>query len=144
MGDRVYLFLQGGSSLFFRSLAARLASDGHAVRRINFTGGDRAFWGSLSGESFRGPLRDLPSYYQDRFDAWGVSDLVLYGDRRPVHVPAIELARVRGIRVHVFEEGYFRPWLVTLERGGVTGSSPLPRDPDWYLEVGVRLPDQGM
>lgn len=144
MTSRCFLFLQGGSSLFFRSLAARLAGDGHAVRRIHFTGGDRAFWGSQPAESFRGRLQDMPAYYEDRFRAWGVSDVVLYGDRRPVHVPAIELARARGIRVHVFEEGYFRPWLITVERGGVTGNSPLPRDPDWYREVGARLPEQGM
>lgn len=143
MAERTFLFLQGGSSLFFGALADRLVADGHGVRRVNFTGGDRAFWGTRPAVDFRGRLEELPAWYEDRFRAWGVSDVVLYGDRRPVHEPAIALGRRRGLRVHVFEEGYFRPWLVTLERGGVTGSSPLPRDPDWYREVGARLPDQG-
>jgi capsular polysaccharide export protein len=144
MTPRCFLFLQGGSSLFFRSLAARLANDGHAVRRVNFTGGDRAFWGGLPAEDYRGRLDELPAYYAERFRSWAVTDVVLYGDRRPVHVPAIAAGRSTGLRVHVFEEGYFRPWLVTLERGGVTGNSPLPRDPDWYREAGARLSDQGM
>jgi capsular polysaccharide export protein len=144
MGNRCFLFLQGGSSFFFGALADRLAADGHAVRRVNFTGGDRAFWGTRKAENFRGRLDELPGWYADRLREWSVSDIVLYGDRRPVHVPAIARARERGLRVHVFEEGYFRPWLVTLERGGVTGNSPLPRDPDWYREVGAALPDQGM
>jgi capsular polysaccharide export protein len=144
MADRVFLFLQGGSSLFFGALADRLAADGHAVRRVNFTGGDRVFWGARKAERFRGHLDELRCWYVDRLREWSVSDIVLYGDRRPVHVPAIEVGRELGLRVHVFEEGYFRPWLVTLERGGVTGNSPLPRDPDWYREVGAALPDQGM
>jgi capsular polysaccharide export protein len=31
----------------------------------------------------------------------------------------------RGITVHVFEEGYLRPYWVTYERGGANGNSPL-------------------
>jgi capsular polysaccharide export protein len=143
MADRNFLFLQGGSSPFFGTLAAALAAEGHAVRRVHYTGGDRAFWSKLPAESFRGRLDELPDYYADRVQALSISDVVLYGDRRPVHVPAIAQARARGIRVHVFEEGYFRPFLVTLERGGVNGNSALPRDPDWYHEVGARLPDYG-
>src|SRR5688572_6706870 len=143
MTSRCFLFLQGGSSLFFGELADRLVAERHAVRRVNFTGGDRAFWAGRPAENFRGRLEELPAWYANRFRAWDISDVILYGDRRPVHAPAIALARARGIRIHVFEEGYFRPFLVTLERGGVTGNSPLPRDPDWYREVGARLPDYG-
>jgi capsular polysaccharide export protein len=43
----------------------------------------------------------------------------------------------------VFEEGYFRPYWLTLEREGVNGRSLLPRDPDWFWEVGRQLPDYG-
>ena len=143
MNSRRFLFLQGGTSPFFRRLGARLAADGHAVYRINFNGGDCAYWGSLPAESFRGGPEELPDYYREKLSTWDISDVVLYGDRRPVHVPAIEIAREAGIRVHVFEEGYFRPYLVTLERGGVNGNSLLPRDARWYREAGARLPDYG-
>ncbi len=53
-----------------------------------------------------------------------------------MHRPAVEHAEVFGIRTHVFEEGYFRPFWVTLEREGVNGHSLLPRDPDWFWAVG--------
>lgn len=43
------------------------------------------------------------------------------------------------MRTHVFEEGYFRPYWITLERDGVNGHSLLPRDPDWFRVVGRRL-----
>ena len=66
---------------------------------------------------------------------WEVTDLVVYGDCRPVHRQAIALARARGVRVHVFEEGYIRPDWVTLEEGGVNGYSSLPRHAGFYLEA---------
>lgn len=66
---------------------------------------------------------------------------MLFGDQRPVHQPAVQLAKQRGIRNHVFEEGYFRPRWITLEREGVNNHSLLSHDPQWYWEVGGRLPD---
>jgi len=138
---RSFLFLQGGSSPFFARLADHLAADRHAVFRINFNGGDRAYWGRRPAESFRGSLEELPAYYEEKFSSWDVSDVVVYNDRRPVHMHAIALAEKRNLRTHVFEEGYFRPFYVTLERGGVTGNSRLPKVSDWYRAVGQSLPD---
>lgn len=140
---RSFLFLQGGSSPFFRRLGETLAAAGHEVRRVNFSSGDRAYWGALPAEDYRGSLETLPGWLEEKLSAWGISDIVLYGDRRPVHLPAIALGKRLGLRVQVFEEGYFRPFLVTLERGGVNGNSSLPRDPDWYRRVGKTLPDYG-
>ena len=58
-------------------------------------------------------------------------------------VPRWNHGKACGIRTHVFEEGYFRPYWVTLEREGVNGYSLLPRDPDWFREVGAQLPHYG-
>jgi capsular polysaccharide export protein len=85
----------------------------------------------------------LPAFLGERYERWGVTDQVLFGDRRPVHRAAVELARARGIRTHVFEEGYFRPSWITLEREGVNAYSRLPRDTRWYLDMGTRVPDAG-
>lgn len=54
---------------------------------------------------------------------------------------AVERAERFGIRTHVFEEGYFRPFWVTLEREGVNGHSLLPRDPDWFRKAASRIAD---
>ena len=50
---------------------------------------------------------------------------MLYGDTRPIHAEAVAEAKRRGITVHVFEEGYMRPYWVTYERGGSNGNSRL-------------------
>lgn len=137
---RRFLFLQGVISPFFPWLADQIAADGDEVLRINFCCGDKLFWGRRPAWDYRGCVADLPAYLEERIDAEAVTDLVLFGDHRPIHRPAIELARTRGIRALVFEEGYVRPNWVTLDRGGVNAHSSLPRDPAWYLDVDRTLP----
>lgn len=138
---RSFLFLQGVCSPFFGRLADRLSADGHRVFKVNFNAGDVAYWGLRPGASFRGRLPDLPEFLERIYVQHGITDQILFGDCRPVHRPAVECAKTSGIRTHVFEEGYFRPHWITLERGGVNSHSPLPRDPDWFRRVGRQLPD---
>lgn len=138
-----FLFLQGVCSPFFPRLADALRAHGHDVRKVNFTVGDRMYWRRGNAVSYRGPMDALPDFYKQQFDAHGTTDIVLFGDCRPVHRPAIELAKTLNLRVHVFEEGYFRPFWITLEQGGVNGHSSLPRDPDWYREQAKHVPHFG-
>jgi capsular polysaccharide export protein len=140
---RSFLFLQGGTTPFFARLSDRLRSDGHAVFRINFNGGDRLYWGRRPAAGFRGTAAQLPGFYDETFCRHGVSDVIAYNDRRPVHAPALALARERGLRTHVFEEGYVRPYFITVERGGVNGNSALPREAEWYRHAGRKVPDGG-
>ena len=140
---RNFLFLQGVNSPFFPALADRLKGDGYGVFRVNFNVGDSVFWGTRPAWAFRGPLATLSAFLLEKIERHGITDILLFGDRRPIHLPAIALAKPRGVRVHVFEEGYFRPYWVTLERDGVNANSLLPRDPAWYREVGQALPDCG-
>lgn len=137
---RHFLFLQGVASPLFARLADHLAAAGHGVGKIHFCAGDALHWGRRPCRHYRGELEGLEHYYRQQFSEHAFTDVVLFGDRRPVHRPAVRLAASVGSRVHVFEEGYVRPNWVTLERGGVNGDSPLPRDPDWYREVAPHIP----
>ena len=139
--QRSFLFLQGVCSPFFAKLADRLLADGHRVFKINFNGGDMAYWWPRPALNFRDSIQELPEFLDKQYNHLNITDQVLFGDRRPIHRPAVERAERYGIRTHVFEEGYFRPHWVTLEREGVNGHSLLPRDPDWFIEVGKHLPD---
>ncbi|WP_234015868.1 capsule biosynthesis protein [Achromobacter spanius] len=135
-----FLFLQGVRSPFFRRLGRALRKSGHYVRKVNFTVGDTLYWRSENAVSYRGTMDRLDAFYQCEFDQHSITDIVLFGDCRPVHRPAIELAKRRDIQVHVYEEGYFRPFWVTLQQGGVNANSSLPRDPDWYRQKAKTLP----
>jgi len=141
---RSFALLQGVCSPFFDRLGARLQSAGGSVCKINFTAGDQSFWSRKRDRiAYRGDGPQLHEFYDEVFAQRGITDIVLFGDHRPVHRAAIEVARKQGGRIHVFEEGYFRPYWLTLERDGVNANSLLPRDPAWYLEVGKRVPRYG-
>jgi capsular polysaccharide export protein len=140
---RSYLFLQGCTSPFFGRLADRLLSRGHAISRINFNAGDAVYWGSRPAWNFRDSVEALPGFLEERMQKAKVTDVIMLGDTRPIHLPVPAVAARLGARVHVMEEGYFRPNWLTLERDGINGNSRLPRDPDWYRHVGARLADPG-
>jgi capsular polysaccharide export protein len=125
---RSFLFLQGLATPFFVRLGREIASRGHPVHRINLCGGDRIFWPRLGAVDFRGRFCDWRTFLGTFLHENSVTDIVLFGDCRPYHRVATDLARSRGIAVHVFEEGYFRPDWVTLEREGTNGFSGLPRN----------------
>jgi capsular polysaccharide export protein len=120
-------------------LADRLLADGHSVFRINFNGGDTVYWGARPALPFRQDITCLDACIDGMYRNSGITDVLLFGDRRPVHRPAIERAKELGVRIHVFEEGYFRPYWITLEKDGVNAHSLLPRDPDWYRHAALKL-----
>lgn len=123
---RVFLFLQGPHGPFFHGLGRMLRKAGAEVWRVGFNAGDRAFWFHPSSYiPFRGTASEWPVTFAALIAEKGVTDIVLYGDTRPVHAQAVAEARRLGLGVHVFEEGYMRPFWVTYERGGTNGNSRL-------------------
>ncbi|NOD74992.1 MULTISPECIES: capsule biosynthesis protein [unclassified Ruegeria] len=124
--DRVFLFLQGPHGPFFSALGKMLRAAGAQVWRVGFNAGDQAFW--FEKASFL-PFLERQENWPDTLcrimEDKGVTDIVLYGDTRPVHAQAVQIAKARGVIVHVFEEGYLRPWWITYERNGSNGNSRL-------------------
>lgn len=134
-----FLFLQGIASRFFDRLGRSLESRGHRVGRVNFNGGDKLFWTGAAVD-FTGRPDDWPDFLARVLASDAVTDVLLFGDCRPLHVAAIAVCNRKGVRVHVFEEGYVRPDWVTMELGGVNGHSSLSRDPAWYEGTAKTLP----
>lgn len=124
--DRRFLLLQGPHGPFFHRLGRLLVAAGAEVQRVGFTGGDRAFWPQRADYiPYLGTLEDWPAAFRKLVADNGITDIVVYGDTRPVHAAAIAIARMQGLTVHVFEEGYLRPYWITYERGGSNGHSRL-------------------
>ncbi len=137
MSHQSFLFLQGVATPFFAKLEEALANTVHSVLRINFCGGDWLFRNHFSDLhrhiDYQGKPEGLADFYLKIFDDYLITDIILFGDTRPLHQSAIELARKRNITIHVFEEGYFRPNWVTLDKDGVNANSTLSKDPEWFL-----------
>jgi capsular polysaccharide export protein len=124
--EQVFLFLQGPHGPFFQRLGQMLRKAGATVWRVGFNAGDRAFWFGAPGYiAYDGTPEDWPQKFQEIVAEKGVTDIVLYGDTRAIHAQAVALSKSAGLTVHVFEEGYLRPFWVTYERGGSNGHSRL-------------------
>lgn len=139
-GRREFLFLQGPPGPFFRLLGQQIAVRGHGVHRINLSGGDRYDWSGSGARDYRGTMCDWPMFFDRYVQDRGITDVVVFGDCRPMHQAALRLARLRRIHIHVFEEGYIRPDWMTLERDGVNGHSRFQRDPEVIAATAAWLP----
>lgn len=123
---KTFLFLQGPHGPFFYRLGQMLGAAGADVWRVSFNKGDDAFWFSnASLIPYLGSPEDWADHFAKIASEKSITDVVLYGDTRPIHAQAIERAKDMGIRIHVFEEGYLRPYWVSYERGGANGHSRL-------------------
>ncbi|HUC11679.1 MAG TPA: capsular biosynthesis protein [Stellaceae bacterium] len=125
---------------FFERLGIALLRRGHGVHRVNFNGGDRLFWKLPNSVDFRGHEYEWPQFLDQLVTDRAITDIILFGDCRPLHRAAIRLAKARRLLTHVVEEGYIRPDWITFEPGGVNGYSSMPKDPDWYREHARDLP----
>lgn len=124
--QKSFLFLQGPHGPFFRLIGRMLRNAGADVWRVGFNAGDAAFWGRAPGYiAFQDTLAAWPETLAKLLKQHAITDIVLYGDTRPAHAEAVRQAKALGLRVHVFEEGYLRPFWVTYERGGSNGHSRL-------------------
>jgi capsular polysaccharide export protein len=125
-GTRVFLMLQGPHGPFFDRLAQQLRAAGAQVWRCGFNAGDEFFWSDRTRLiRHTGTAQEWPAYLGTILDSKGITDIVLYGDVRPIHASARRIAQDRGIPVHIFEEGYLRPYWITYERQGSNGNSAL-------------------
>lgn len=123
---RRFLFLQGPHGPFFAALAKQLELAGANVGRFGFTFGDYVFWAGLPGfEAFKKEPELWETTLTNRVKKEGITDIVCYGASRPVHKTAREVADTLGLTIHVFEEGYLRPYWITYERGGTNAASRL-------------------
>lgn len=146
LSGRVFLMLQGPQSRFFVRLARELMQTGARVVKVNLCGGDVLLWhpsrdSNIRTLNYHGRACSFPLFVKKVLLQYRVTDLLVYGDWRPLHQDAILLARSRGVRIWVFEEGYLREGFVTLERNGVNGRSSMPKSADTIRELARDLPE---
>ncbi|CAA6807994.1 MAG: Capsular polysaccharide export system protein KpsS [uncultured Thiotrichaceae bacterium] len=124
---RTFVFLQGVASPFFRRLSKVVEEAGIPVYQVNFCGGDAIYCRKDIAWDYSDKPENFSIWLEERIMSFKVTDIVLFGDFRPMHVDAIKLANMHNIDAHVFEEGYLRPHWVTMDLGGVNANSSLPK-----------------
>lgn len=120
------MLLQGPLGSFFNRLQTELESEGYAVQRFVFNGGDELYGRSAS--IFNGELSDWRMYFLNSVRENNIKLVIAYGDCRALHVEAKIICQSEGIQYFALEEGYLRPNYITIEDGGVNGHSPITRN----------------
>jgi capsular polysaccharide export protein len=136
-GAQTFLFLQGHPSSFARHLGDALEAAGCRVLRINFCFGDWAYWLGRPAVNYRGTFANWDSYLRDFIERENVTDILYYGDCKPYHRVAADVANALDIRAMTYEFGYLRPDWITLERHGMSTRSHFPNDPQTIREIGT-------
>jgi len=137
---RVFLFLQGPITPFFKLVADGLEKKRHRVLRINLCFGDWLFWRRAGATNYRGTLGDWPAFISHYLDQEDVTDLVLIGEQRDYHKVAIAEAKKRGIQIITTDFGYLRSDWITLELNGMSAESLFPRIPQTLFDMARPLP----
>ncbi len=119
------LLLQGPIGPFFSRFSDELSSRGFNVWKVNLNAGDRHFYSQPQAVDYTGTLQDWDTYLERLIINKDIGRMYLFGDCRAYHREARKIAKRRGIRLFVFEEGYIRPNYITLEEHGVNGHSPM-------------------
>ncbi|MCP1661028.1 capsule biosynthesis protein [Neisseria perflava] len=125
------LLLQGSVGAFFHQFAAWLGNaHGKNVHKFNFNAGDEYFYpeDTPNTSAYLDTYEHFSTHLGSYITHHNIQALVCFGDTRPYHLLAKQVAEQYNIPFWAFEEGYFRPYFITLEKTGVNAYSPLPRD----------------
>ncbi|KGQ27202.1 capsule biosynthesis protein [Gallibacterium anatis] len=133
------LLLQGPIGPFFKHFADWLVNvQGKYVYKLNFNAGDKFYFSSaLEQQSiidYRDTFENFEAFLLQLCQENEIDALVCFGDTRPYHQVAKRVSEQLQCSFWAFEEGYFRPHYVTLEKEGVNAFSPLPRDEKFFLD----------
>ncbi len=121
------LVLQGPVGGFFGHLATAAQMAGYHVLNVHFNLADRLFKNGGIDLICREPPDKWEEWIEHLCRECRPDAVLMFGDRRPVHIAACNVADRLDIPVYSFEEGYLRPDFVTFERHGNNARSPLPR-----------------
>ncbi len=133
--QRHFLIILGPFGRFTSALAANLKGMGAKCSRVILNGGDLYDWGHKNALPYRGDQQGFDQWLSRTVRREQITDVIIYGDAHPYCVAAKQVAASLGLSLWVMEQGYFRPFWVTLEQGGVNGNSGLPRNPEYYLRM---------
>ena len=122
------IFLQGPMGYFFNDLSSYFfkkykTNSTHFI----FNGGDLYFNKNKKNILCKNNLKKNTTCILKYILENNISSIFLFGDERAIHKYLINKIKKinKNINIYVFEEGYIRPYYVTLEKNGVNANSNL-------------------
>lgn len=140
------LLLQGPNGDFFSKFSQWLGKHHKAVFKLNLNGGDEYFYPNSTPNTFayRDTLANFDHFLSQFISDHHIDTVVCFGDTRPYHRIAKQLCVQKEIKFWAFEEGYFRPYYVTLGEYGVNANTMFPQDAQFFLDKLPTLAHQGL
>lgn len=137
------LLLQSPVGSFFVDFNNFLIQQGKKVFKINFNGGDDYFYSPKIANTFqyKNSVDNFSEFLTDYIIQNKIDAVVCFGDTRIYHQLAKKVCCFNKKSFWAFEEGYFRPNFITLEKSGVNNYSILPLDADFYLKQQQDYPE---
>ena len=134
--SQVILLLQGPVGDFFTQLSQWLEQQQKSVYKINFNGGDEYFYPESKANTFAftDKMENFHAFLSDFTQRHAIDSIICFGDTRQMHQIAKDIALEKKINFWIMEEGYFRPFFITLEKDGFNAFSPIPREADFFLK----------
>jgi capsular polysaccharide export protein len=120
---RKFLMVSAPFGPFARDLANELRRHGAHMTRVLLNGGDLLDWGIRNAVPFFGALSQWRPWLVNLIGKERFTDILCYGDSSPYAVAAVDVAASTATRLHVLEQGYFRPDWVTLRSAMVSQQS---------------------
>lgn len=137
------LLLQGPIGTFFYEFSQWLQAQQLTVFKLNFNAGDEFFYPNQTPNTlaYRQTLAEFETFLTEFCQTQQIDNLVCFGDNRKYHRIAKQVSDKLGLNFWAFEEGYFRPDYITLEKSGVNAFSPIPRNAEYFSEISSELVD---
>ena len=126
------LFLQGPMGNFFKRLDSMFRHYDATTYKIGFNAGDEFFSNKDNYTAYKGKKEEFASFIEKFLKERKIDKIFLFGDCRYYQARAIFIAKQLKVDVFVFEEGYIRPYYITMERYGVNDFSNVPRERSFY------------
>lgn len=137
------LLLQGPIGHFFYDFSQWLQSQNKVVYKVNFNAGDEYFYPNTSANTvaYQDTLDHFSVYLDELCTKNAIEAVVCFGDNRYYHRIAKTICNNLHLSFWVFEEGYFRPDYITLEKDGVNAFSSIPNDPMFFKAICPQAPE---
>ncbi|MDY4281664.1 MAG: capsule biosynthesis protein [[Pasteurella] mairii] len=142
LSSKNILLLQGPIGSFFLEFSHWLQTQNKRVFKLNFNAGDEYFYPKNEKDTFSysGTCATFLSFLKEFCIQHEIDTIACFGDNRKYHIIANKLASQLGITFWAFEEGYFRPNYVTLEKSGVNAFSPIPKKANYFWGLQEQIP----